>query len=376
MKQMIDLNQIPSPCFVLEEELLDKNLAVFERLERESGVHALCALKGFAFHHVFPKLASRIHGATASSLNEAILASTHFEHVHACAPVYIDSEFDQMVQLSSHVTFNSISQYNRFKDRLDGKIPMLRINPEYSEVDTPMYNPCATDGRLGVTLAEMEAYGGIPEGIQGLHVHALCENDSYTLERLLKVIEDNFGIYLSQLTYLNIGGGHLVTKKEYDVAHLISELNRIKEKFNVQVIMEPGSAYGWQTGFLRAKIEDVLLKDDLHVAMLDASFSAHMPDTLEMPYQPVIRGFSQQSGQYKIKFGGNTCLAGDQMGLYYTDRIPEFGDDVILEDMIHYTMVKTTTFNGVNLPSIGMIHTNGEFELLKSPSYQDYISRI
>lgn len=373
---MIDLNLIPSPCFVLEEDLLDKNLTVFERIEKESGVYALCALKGFAFHHVFPKLASKIHGATASSLNEALLASTHFEHVHACAPVYIDSEFDQIVQLSSHVTFNSISQYNRFKDRLGDKIPMLRINPEYSEVDTPMYNPCATDGRLGVTIAEIEANGGVPEGIQGLHVHALCENDSYTFERLFEVIDERFGIFLKDLKYLNIGGGHLVTKKEYNVDHLISDLKRIKEKFNLQVIMEPGSAYGWQTGFLRAKVEDVLLKEDLYVVMLDTSFSAHMPDTLEMPYQPAIRGFSKESGPYKIKFGGNTCLAGDQMGLYYGDRIPELGDDIILEDMIHYTMVKTTTFNGVNLPSIGMITTDQTFKLLKSPSYQDYISRI
>jgi carboxynorspermidine decarboxylase len=375
----MNFNEIPSPCYVLEKNLLFKNLEVFKRIEQESGVWALCALKGFAFYHVFDDLAKTIHGATASSLHEAMLAAQYFKDVHVCAPVYIEKEFGKITDLASHITFNTLAQYERFGAKLQPKnTALLRINPEYSEVTTDMYNPCRVDSRLGVTQAELKAAGGLPEGIKGLHVHALCENDSTTLERLFERIEEKFGSQLHAVKYLNIGGGHLVTKQGYNVDHLIQQIKAIQEKYKLQVIMEPGSAYGWQTGFLRAEVQDVISKPEVTVVMLDVSFAAHMPDCLEMPYQPNARGFATEkvAGKLKIRFGGNTCLAGDEMGDYFVYALPKVGDVVIFEDMIHYTMVKTTTFNGVNLPSIGMINKQQKFVMLKQMGFDDYKSRL
>lgn len=367
---------IPSPCYVLEKGLLDKNLEVFKKVQKESGAWALCALKGFSFYHVFNEMSEIIHGATASSLHEAMLAKEYFDEVHVCAPIYLEQEFDRITGIASHITFNTLSQYKRFNGRLKLKNKaLLRLNPEYSEVETELYNPCKSDGRLGVTKSELITNGGLPDGIDGVHIHALCENDSFTFERLFEKIELNFSSELSKVKYLNIGGGHLITKEGYDVDHFIKQLKSISEKYNLQVILEPGSAYGWQTGFLKSEVQDVILKPEVTILMLDVSFSAHMPDCLEMPYQPVVKGTSQKGGKYKIKLGGNTCLAGDEMGGYFVDELPQIGNSIIFEDMIHYTMVKTTTFNGVNLPAIGMIE-NDKFRVLKQPDFQDYKARI
>jgi carboxynorspermidine decarboxylase len=373
----MNFNEIPSPCYVLEKNLLINNLEVFKRIEKESGVFALCALKGFAFYHVFDDVSKAVHGATASSLHEAMLAAQYFKDVHVCAPVYLEKEFRKITDLATHITFNTLNQYERFVDKLQKRnTALLRVNPEYSEVTTDLYNPCRIDSRLGITKAELDAAGGLPEKVQGIHVHALCENDSNTFERLFERIEEKFSEELKKVKYLNIGGGHLVTKKGYDVDHLIKQIKKIQQKFDIQVIMEPGSAYGWQTGFLRAEIQDVISKPDVTLLMLDVSFSAHMPDCLEMPYQPTVRNYSQEKGKYRVRLGGNTCLAGDELGDYFVDELPKIGDTIIFEDMIHYTMVKTTTFNGVNLPSIGMINTKGKFVLLKQPSFEDYKSRL
>ena len=373
----MNLSQIPSPCYVLEQQLFKNNREVFERIEKESGVWSLCALKGFSFYHEFETLAQSITGATASSLHEVLLAHQYFNEVHTCCPVYIDAEFAEICEKSSHVTFNTITQYHRFKDHLlEKNTALLRINPEYSEVTTDLYNPAKTNSRLGITKDELKASGGLPKEVEGLHVHALCENDSFTFERLFQKIEASFSDELHQVKYLNIGGGHLVTKKGYDLEHFITLTREIAEKYEVQIIMEPGSAFGWQTGFLRARVEDVIKKEKEYILMLDVSFSAHMPDCLEMPYQPDIRGFSTEKGQYAITLGGNTCLAGDEIGGYFVDQLPEVGDSLLFEDMIHYTMVKTTTFNGVKHPAIGRISPSGEFELLKQPGFNDYLSRL
>ena len=368
---------IPTPCFVLEKNLLMSNLEVFKKLEAESGVWALCALKGFAFYHVFEDVSRAIHGATASSLHETMLAAQYFKDVHVCAPVYIEKEFDKITELATHITFNTLTQYTKFKSKLKKRnTALLRINPEYSEVSTDLYNPCKVDSRLGVTKAELKKYGTLPPEIKGLHVHALCENDSTTFERLLEKIEEKFSNELKQVKYLNIGGGHLVTKQGYDLEHLIKQIKEIQEKYSIQVIMEPGSAYGWQTGFLRAEIQDIIKKEGLDILMLDVSFSAHMPDCLEMPYMPMVRNYSQETGKYRVRLGGNTCLAGDELGDYYVEELPKVGDPIIFEDMIHYTMVKTTTFNGVNLPSIGMLNKQNKFVLLKQHGFEDYKSRL
>lgn len=368
---------IPSPCFVLEKNLLIKNLEVFKNVQKASGVWALCALKGFSFYREFDLLNSSIKGATASSLHEVLLASAYFNDVHACFPVYKSDEFEQVTSLCSHITFNTISQFKRYKHALvENNTALLRINPEYSEVEIPLYNPARTNSRLGVSRKELSTQGGLPEEIEGLHVHALCENDSFTFDRLFKKIEENFADELNQVKYLNIGGGHLITKKGYDLDHFTKTILSISSKYNVQVIMEPGSAFGWQAGFLKTSVQDVIKKEDHYILMLDASFSAHMPDTLEMPYMPEVRGFNKVSGLYSITFGGNTCLAGDEMSGYFSDTLPRVGDEIIFEDMMHYTTVKTTTFNGVKHPAIGRIGVNQEFELLSQPGYEDYIAHL
>ena len=373
----MNFSEIPSPCYVLEKNLLMNNLEVFKRLEAESGVWALCALKGFSFYHVFSDVAKSVHGATASSLHETMLAAEYFKDVHVCAPIYIEKEFDRITELASHITFNTLAQYKRFKDKLKKKnTALIRVNPEYSEVSTDLYNPCRIDSRLGVTKEELDRAGGLPADVKGIHVHALCENDSNTFERLFEKIEEKFAQELHKVKYLNIGGGHLVTKKGYDIEHLINQIKNIQEKYSIQVIMEPGSAYGWQTGFLRAEVQDVIPKPGVTVLMLDVSFSAHMPDCLEMPYQPAVRGYSQENGRHKVRLGGNTCLAGDELGDYYVEEMPKVGDVIIFEDMIHYTMVKTTTFNGVNLPSIGMINKHDKFVLLKQMGFEEYKARL
>lgn len=370
-------SQIPSPCYVLEKELLKKNLEVFKKLQSDSGILTLCALKGFSFYHEFELLNKSISGATASSLHEVLLASKYFNEVHACCPVYSSVDFPQITDLCSHITFNNVNQYIRFSGELQDKnTALLRINPEYSEVETDLYNPAKTNSRLGVTKSELDSQGGLPLGVEGLHFHALCENDSFTLARLLTKLEESFPDELHCVKYLNIGGGHLVTKNGYDIEHFIALITNFSRKYDLQMVMEPGSAFGWQTGFLKAKVEDVIKKENEYILMLDVSFSAHMPDCLEMPYRPEVRGFNSNSGSNSITFGGNTCLAGDVMSGYFSNQTPKVGDDVIFEDMIHYTMVKTTTFNGVKHPAIGVLDKDDKFVLLKQPGFEDYLAHL
>jgi carboxynorspermidine decarboxylase len=370
---------IPSPCYVLEENLLVANLELLKRVQLEAGIEIICALKGFSFYHEFPLVNRYLAGATASSLHEARLA---FEEMgvkpHVYSPAYLESEWEELSRYAGHISFNSLRQYAMFQDRAKaaGISCGLRINPEYAEVETDMYNPCIAGSRLGIRRSDL---GELPSGIEGLHSHTLCENDSFVLERTLAVIEDKFGDLLPGLKWLNLGGGHLITRADYDVNHLIELLKGFRKKYpNLQIILEPGSAVGWQTGFLKSSVLDIVESAGITVAILDVSFAAHMPDTLEMPYKPRIRGANSEpeKGKPTYRFGGMTCLAGDFYGDYSFEKELQIGDEIILEDMIHYTMVKTTTFNGVNLPSIGKINREGNFHLFKSFGYESFKDRL
>jgi carboxynorspermidine decarboxylase len=376
----VDFSQIPSPCYVLEEKLLRKNLELLHNVQERSGANIILALKGFSMYSMFPMVKQYLSGATASSLNEARLIFEEMNCLaHTYAPAYKPEEFEEILSYSSHITFNSLNQFNQFKSQVEAnerKVSMgIRINPQYAEVATDMYNPCVVGSRLGITR---DALGDtLPEGIEGLHSHTMCENDSFVLERTLVHIEEKFGDLLHQVKWLNLGGGHLMTKAGYDHEHVIKIITRLKDTYNIEIIMEPGSAIAWQTGYLKSKVLDIVDAQGIDVAILDVSFAAHMPDTLEMPYKPKVHGATDETeGKPTYRLGGMTCLAGDFMSGYSFEKELQIGDTVIFDDMIHYTMVKTTTFNGVGLPSIGVWKEDNTFQLLKSFGYETFKDRI
>ena len=382
----MDFSQIPSPCYVVREASLRSNLERLQRVRQEADITLIVALKGYSLYPTFGLVKEYLSGATASSLHEArLVVEAMGQKAHTYCPAYLDHEFAEVVGYSSHLTFNSLSQWERFRPRLQELAPdmpcAIRINPQYSEVETDLYNPAVPGSRLGVTR---DLFGDtLPEGITGLHFHALCENDSYTLERTLKAVEDRFGDLLKQAKWLNMGGGHLITRKDYDPDHLIQLLKDFKKRYpNLEeVIMEPGSAIGWDTGVLRSSVVDLIDSQGIQVAMLDVSVSNHMPDCLEMPYKPRVLGTHEPDVKNPLRertyrLGGLTCLAGDFVGDYVFERPLAVGDTVVFDDMIHYTMVKTTTFNGVNLPSIGMWKEDETFQLFKSFGYESFKDRL
>ena len=381
LHQQLDRNdgpRFPSPCFVLEEAKLRRNLELIDSVQQAAGVTIILALKGFSMYSAFPLVREYLSGATASSLNEVKLVNEYMGvQAHTYIPAYQDESFDEVVSRSSHLTFNSWSQWERFKDRAVGHVSCgIRVNPQYSEVATDMYNPCVPGSRLGATRDQLP--NQLPDGLDGIHFHTLCENDSFTLERTLAALEERFGTLLHQAKWVNFGGGHLMTREGYDTAHLIGLLTAFRQKYNVDIILEPGSAIAWQTGILVSTVLDVLDSQGIDVAILDTSFAAHMPDTLEMPYKPRIIGSYHEpvAGKPTYRLGGMTCLAGDFMGDYSFDKPLALGDKIVFDDMIHYTMVKTTTFNGVNLPSIGVWKENDSFELIKSYGYESFKDRL
>lgn len=378
---MIDLNAIPSPCYVMEEKLLRNNLALIKRVKEEAGVNIILAFKAFALWKSFPIVREYIPYSTASSKFEAQLA---FEEMgspaHTYSPAYTEADFPAILKYSSHITFNSLSQFDRFYPlvKADGRGIScgLRINPEFSDVETDLYNPCAPGSRMGIVrdlLGET-----LPEGVEGLHFHTLCESSSYDLERTLQEVDKKFGTLLSQVKWLNMGGGHLMTRKDYDTAHLVSVLRAFKTKYpNLEIIMEPGSAFAWQTGFLLTTVVDIVENKGIKTAIIDASFTCHMPDCLEMPYKPAIRNATdavEDKPTYRI--GGNSCLSGDYMGDWSFDKPLEVGDKVVFEDMIHYTIVKTSMFNGIPHPSLALWSKEDELVLYRSFGYEDYKNRM
>ena len=382
MSKMIDLTKIPSPCYVMEETLLRRNLELIRSVQERAGVNIILAFKAFALWRSFPIIREYIRHSTASSVSEAQLA---FEEMgspaHTYAPAYTEEEFPLFLKYSSHITFNSLSQFGRFYPmvKASGKNVTcgLRINPEYSVVETDLYNPSAPGSRLGVTADRIG--DKLPEGITGLHLHNLCENNSYDLEKTLAVVEQKFGRLFGRIQWLNLGGGHLMTHKDYNVEHLIEVLTALKSRYpHLEIILEPGSAFVWETGVLVATVADIIENQGVNTAMLNVSFACHMPDCLEMPYKPRIRGAYHDpvDGKPTYRMGGNSCLSGDFMGEWSFDEPLQVGDRLVFEDMIHYTTVKTTLFNGVTHPSIGLWSADNQFILYRRFGYEDYKNRM
>ncbi|MHC4884287.1 MAG: carboxynorspermidine decarboxylase [Planctomycetota bacterium] len=370
---------IPSPCFVLEEERLAHNLSILDRVQRESGAKILLALKGFAMHAVFPQIRAVLAGTTASSLNEALLGQREFgKELHTCCVAYRDDEIDRLAALSDHLVFNSFSQWVRFRETaaLADTSPScgIRINPEVGDADVDIYNPCGRHSRLGVTRDQFRP--DLLDDLAGLHFHALCEKNSDSLEQVLTGVEERFGEWLGRMEWVNFGGGHHITRDDYDLGLLTSLVKGFRERYGVEVYLEPGEAVALNAGVLIATVLDIVENEGL-TAILDTSASTHMPDVLEMPYRPEIRGAGEPGEKaHTYRLGGATCLAGDRIGEYSFDAPLQLGDRLVFHDMAHYSMVKTTTFNGINLPAIGIRQLDGSFRLIKSFGYEDYRGRL
>lgn len=386
------LKEIPSPCYVMEEKLLRRNLELIKHVSDSAGVEIILAFKAFALWKTFGIFREYICTTTASSLFEARLAHEEFGcKAHTFSPAYTAEEFEQIAQCSSHLSFNSLSQYERFHDfPLNCERPSfgIRINPEYSEIETELYNPCAPGSRFGVMASQLPDV--LPEDIEGFHCHCHCESSAESLQRTLVHIEEKFGKWLPKIKWLNLGGGHLMTRKGYNVDLLISILRDLRERYpNLSVILEPGSAFTWQTGPLVSQVVDVVENKGIRTAILNVSFTCHMPDCLEMPYQPEVRGAEtieecdakttqgiKPTDDYVYRLGGNSCLSGDFMGYWCFDHELKVGEYIIFEDMIHYTTVKTNMFNGIAHPSIAILRSNGDIEVLRKFGYEDYRDRM
>ena len=361
-----DFSLFPSPCYIMEEGLLRKNLALIKSVADRAGVEIILAFKSFAMWRSFPIFREYIDHSTASSVYEARLALEEFgSKAHTYSPAYTEADFPEIMRCSSHITFNSLSQFHRFYPVVvaegSGISCGIRINPEYSEVETELYNPCAPGTRFGVMADQLPEE--LPAGIEGFHCHCHCESSSYELERTLEHLEGKFSHWFSQIKWLNLGGGHLMTRKER-YPHL-------------QIILEPGSAFTWQTGVLSSEVVDIVENRGIRTAILNVSFTCLMPDCLEMPYQPVVRGAEMDdAGPYVYRLGGNSCLSGDYMGLWSFDHELQIGERIVFEDMIHYTTVKTNMFNGIHHPAIAMWTKEGKAEVFKQFSYEDYRGRM
>jgi len=375
---------LQTPYYICEEELLEKNLKILADVQKRSGAKILLALKGFAMWSTFPLVSKYLTGCTASGLYEARLAKEEFlkynseAEVHTYSPAFSESDIEQVSKLSNHIVFNSPNQLGRFllkTKEINPKIHVsLRINPEVSASPKDIYNPCGLYSRLGTTLSNIEE--STLSRVDGLNFHALCEQNVDALEEVLVVFERDFSKYFKNLKYINFGGGHHITKKGYDIERLICIIKEFRLKYQIDVYLEPGEAVAWETGYLVSTVLDIF-KNGMSVAILDTSAEAHMPDTLAMPYRAQVRGSEvANKKKYTYRLGGNTCLAGDIMGDYSFDEPLEVGDKIIFEDQIHYTFVKSTTFNGIKLPSLVIKRQNGEYELIKEFAYEDYKQRL
>lgn len=378
-------NQIKMPAYVLEEEKLRRNLSLIKGVADEAGIEIILAFKAFALWKTFPIFREYINSTTASSLSEARLAYEEFgAPAHTFSPAYTDLEIEDIARMSSHLTFNSLSQYSRHHTKAletNSNLKLgVRVNPEYSEVGTDIYNPCAPGTRLGMLASQLPER--LPEDITGFHCHCHCESGADVFQRTLVHIEEKFSKWFDQLEWINFGGGHLMTRKDYDIRLLIDILKDFKKRYpNLRVILEPGSAFAWQTGPLVSHVVDVVENKGIKTAILDVSFTCHMPDCLEMPYWPTVRGAETIEGEYGegeniYRLGGNSCLSGDWMQSWRFDHALQIGETVIFEDMIHYTTVKTCTFNGITHPDICLLKKNGELQVLRHFDYQDYKNRM
>jgi len=377
----IDYQNVPSPCFVIDESLLRKNLSLLQSVKDRANVNIILAFKAFSMWKLFPIIKEYITSSTASSLNEALLAYKEMGSLaHSYSPAFTDKEFPQILKFSSHITFNSFSQFEHFlpfikKSKKNVSLG-IRINPEFNVVETDLYNPCIAGSRLGVIADSMPQK--LPKEIEGIHFHTLCESSSYDLENVLKHIENKFEQQLKQIKWINMGGGHLITRKGYDINHLINLLQSFKKSWNIEIILEPGSAFVWETGVLVSEVIDIVEISGIKTAILDISFSAHTPDCLEMPYKPWIIGASQEPDKSKptYRMGGNSCLAGDFIGEWSFEKELKKGDKIVFKDMIHYTVVKTNMFNGVSHPSIAIWNDKTGLKMLRQFNYKDFKNRM
>jgi len=387
MKVDVDTyKEIKRPCYIIEEKRLRSNLQLISNVARDTDVEIILAFKAFALWKTFPIFREYINGTTASSLCELRLAFEEFgTPAHTYSPAYTDEEIDDIARMSSHVTFNSLSQARKYLNRVKSINSQcqcgLRVNPMYSEVDTLLYNPCAPGSRFGVMAEQLPEV--LPEGIDGFHCHCLCESGADVFQRTLTAFIEKFSPWLDQIKWINFGGGHLMTRRDYDIELLKKVIRDFRSKYpHLHIILEPGSAFAWKTGPLVAQVVDVVENSGIRTAILNVSFTCHMPDCLEMPYQPEVRSAEmckldeKDEKGYVYRLGGNSCLSGDFIGSWRFDHELEIGENIIFEDMIHYTTVKTNMFNGIMHPSICIVHEDGEFEVLREYSYEDYKNRM
>ena len=377
--------QIDTPIYIIEEDLLRRNLSLIAEVARRADIEIIMAFKAFALWKTFPIIRQYISSTTASSLSEARLAFEEFgAPAHTYSPAYKAGEIADIARMSSHLTFNSLTQFESMsKPALEANPNLslgLRVNPQYSEVGTLLYNPCAPGTRFGITADKMPKQ--LPEGIEGFHCHCHCESGADVFQRTLSHIEEQFSPWFAQLKWINFGGGHLMTRKDYDVELLVDILRRFHSRYpNLRVILEPGSAFAWQTGTLEASVVDIVSDHNIKTAILDVSFTCHMHDCLEMTYHPEVRGakiveLDRATEPCCYRLGGNSCLSGDFMGSWLFDHELQVGEHITFEDMIHYTTVKTTMFNGISHPSIGILKNNGKLEILRYFCYEDYKNRM
>ena len=375
-----DFSALPTPCFVVDEALLVKNLALLKEIGDRTGAKILLAQKAFSMYSTYPLLAQYLCGTTASSLFEARLGAEEMprREVHIFSPAYKEADFAQIVQICDHIVFNTPAQWQRFRPMVKASGRQLscglRINPEYAEVETDLYNPCIPGSRMGTTADKLSA--GLPDGLDGLHFHTMCEQNADTLWRTLDAVEEKFGRYLGQLRWLNFGGGHHITRADYDIELLERCITRMRDRYDLQIYLEPGEGVVLNTGFLVAEVLDIM-ENGMQIAILDTSAACHMPDVLEMPYRPEVIGAGKPGElPYTYRFAGPTCLAGDVIGDYSFRAPLQSGDRVVFCDMALYSMVKTNTFNGINLPSIALRRQDGTFEIVRQFGYADFKSRL
>jgi carboxynorspermidine decarboxylase len=381
------IEELPTPFYIVYEDRLRHNLDLISHVSKEAGVKVIMAFKANALWKTFHIFKEYNVACTASSLNELQLGLEYLtDEVHSYCPAYTDATIDKYLAGSSHITFNSVSQWTRFADRLKqyndktGRhvSPGLRVNPHCSVIATDLYNPALPGSRFGANTTELAE--GLPDGIEGLHFHALCESSSYDLAKVLKAFEEQFGHLLPSIKWVNMGGGHIMTRQGYDTNHLINLLKDFKARYPwLEVILEPGSAFTWRTGDLITSVVDIVTNDGVSTAIIDASFACHMPDTLEMPYKPAITeslGDDAVQGMPTYRLGGNSCLSGDYMGDWSFEKPLVEGQRLTLEDMNHYTTVKTNMFNGIQHPALVFCDKNGDCTYLRKFTFDDYKNRM
>lgn len=375
----IDFNNIETPCYIVDEKLLRKNLEILDYVQKKSGAKILLATKAFSMFSTFNIIGEYLKGVTSSSLFEARLGYEEMgKEVHIYSPAYIEKDFDDILKYSDHIVFNSFNQFEKFKEKIE-KYPKnievgIRINPEYSEIKTNLYNPCYKNSRMGTTIKHFE--GKDLKGIDGLHFHTMCQQNSDTLKRTLKIVDEKFGKYIKNMKWLNFGGGHHITRDDYDLETLINCVKETKEKYNIDIYLEPGEAVALNTGFLVSSVLDTM-ENEMNIAILDTSATCHMPDVLEMPYRPEIIGSGMPNEfKYTYRLGSPTCLSGDIIGDYSFEKPLKEGDKLVFCDMAIYSMVKNNTFNGINLPSIYLNTEKDGIKLIKKFGYDDFKNRL